>query len=262
MAEVFSKSRWIWLPAGAQKDQYAEFIDTIPHTDGAVFLRLSCDSDYALFINDQYVASGQYGDFEHYKIYDTLDITPFLRAGENQLKCIVYHCGAATSRYCPAKAGLIYEVVSDDKIIGFSGEKTRCRQSPFYQSGLCRFVSIQLGYTFAYNAAATGDAPFENAALVDKYCTFYPRPIPRTTLLPPMEMKGITRHSPTHYLIDLGEEAVGLPHLRFSTEREQKITVAWGEHIAGGGAGSLCHGWSAIPIYIYHRLGIAQKEDA
>ena len=23
------------------------------------------------------------------------------------------------------------------------------------------------------------------------------------------------------------------------------------------GAGSLCHGWSAIPIYFYHKLGVA-----
>ena len=24
-------------------------------------------------------------------------------------------------------------------------------------------------------------------------------------------------------------------------------------------AGSLCHGWSAVPIYVYHRLGIAKR---
>jgi hypothetical protein len=24
-------------------------------------------------------------------------------------------------------------------------------------------------------------------------------------------------------------------------------------------AGSLCHGWSAIPIYIYHKLGLAKN---
>jgi hypothetical protein len=23
-------------------------------------------------------------------------------------------------------------------------------------------------------------------------------------------------------------------------------------------AGSLCHGWSAVPVYIYHKLGIAK----
>ena len=25
-------------------------------------------------------------------------------------------------------------------------------------------------------------------------------------------------------------------------------------------AGSLCHGWSAIPIYYYHRLGIVKRK--
>ena len=24
------------------------------------------------------------------------------------------------------------------------------------------------------------------------------------------------------------------------------------------GAGSLCHGWSSVPIYFYHKLGIAK----
>jgi hypothetical protein len=28
---------------------------------------------------------------------------------------------------------------------------------------------------------------------------------------------------------------------------------------AFGKAGSLCHGWSAVPIYIFHRLGIAKS---
>ena len=38
-------------------------------------------------------------------------------------------------------------------------------------------------------------------------------------------------------------------------------TSAW-ETIKGaedfGGAGSLCHGWSAIPIYYYHKFGMVK----
>jgi hypothetical protein len=30
---------------------------------------------------------------------------------------------------------------------------------------------------------------------------------------------------------------------------------------AFGKAGSLCHGWSAVPVYIYHKLGIAKYSD-
>ena len=26
------------------------------------------------------------------------------------------------------------------------------------------------------------------------------------------------------------------------------------------GAGSLCHGWSSVPVYIYHRLGVAKSK--
>ena len=39
-------------------------------------------------------------------------------------------------------------------------------------------------------------------------------------------------------------------------------TSAW-ETIKGsadfGGAGSLCHGWSAIPVYYYHKFGMVKS---
>ena len=135
---IFEKSKWIWLPSGECDDQYAEFFDTVTYVGGPMSVRLSADSDYTLFVNGTYAASGQYGDFEHDKICDTIDITLFLRDGENSLTFLVYHCGTGTSRYAPAKAGLIYEIASASGIAGFSSETTQCRQSPFYQSGFCR----------------------------------------------------------------------------------------------------------------------------
>jgi hypothetical protein len=27
---------------------------------------------------------------------------------------------------------------------------------------------------------------------------------------------------------------------------------------AFGNAGSLCHGWSAVPVYVFHKLGVAK----
>jgi len=232
---IFEKSKWIWLPSGECDDQYAEFFDTVTYVGGPMSVRLSADSDYTLFVNGTYAASGQYGDFEHYKIYDTIDITPFLRDGENSLTFLVYHCGTGTSRYAPAKAGLIYEIASASGIAGFSSETTQCRQSPFYQSGFCVLVSTQLGYTFSYDANGDPDTPTVPAACVNKHCTFYPRPIKKSAVLPRKEPASVTRRSDTHYLIDLGGEVVGLPHLAFDTAAAQKITVAWGEHINDGG---------------------------
>lgn len=98
----FEKSKWIWLACGEGDDQYAEFFDTVEYNGGELLLRISCDSDYAVFLNGEYLASGQYGDFEHYKIYDEIDLTDRLKRGENSFKFLAYHTGVPTSRYRPA----------------------------------------------------------------------------------------------------------------------------------------------------------------
>ena len=89
--KAFEKSRWIWLADGEGCDQYAEFVDEVEYDGGDAVLRISCDSDYAVFINGSYVSSGQYGDFDHYKIYDEIDISSSLKKGKNDLKIIGYH---------------------------------------------------------------------------------------------------------------------------------------------------------------------------
>ncbi|MBP3348672.1 MAG: hypothetical protein J6L92_07950, partial [Clostridia bacterium] len=102
----FTKGKWIWTDHNECEDQYTEYIDTIGKADKQTTLYLSCDTDYTLFINDRYVASNQYGDFEHYKIYDTIDVTPYLTNDDNSIRIIVYYCGVNTSRYRKARAGL------------------------------------------------------------------------------------------------------------------------------------------------------------
>ena len=82
---VFEKSKWIWLQGGEDPDTYVEFYDRFEASGKETVIRLSCDSDYTLWINGRYVSSNQYGDFEHYKIYDSLDITPYLVQGENDI---------------------------------------------------------------------------------------------------------------------------------------------------------------------------------
>ena len=90
---MFEKSKWIWLAAGEHPDSYAEFYDSFEANGKQTVIRLSCDSDYTLWINGSYVSSNQYGDFEHYKIYDSLDITPYLTQGKNDIKILVHYWG-------------------------------------------------------------------------------------------------------------------------------------------------------------------------
>lgn len=233
MSTLFEKSRWIWADCENCEDQYTEYIDTVEATNEQTLLRLSCDTDYTLYINGSYVASNQYGDFEHYKIYDTVDVTSFLTQKSNTVKIIVYYCGVNTSRYRKGEAGLIYELISGDEILAYSDESTLSRVSPTYVSGQKRQVSPQLGFTFTYDATKDGEGGYLPSVCVNKTVTLYPRPIKKQQVLPRREIKSIQKNS-WGYLIDFGSEVVGLATLDFVSSCEQTVRVAYGESLDNG----------------------------
>ena len=144
----FQKSKWILADCEVCEDQYTEYIDELAGARETVLLHLSCDTDYTLYVNGRYVASNQYGDFEHYKIYDTVDVTPYLTKARNTVRILVYYCGVDTQRYRRGAAGLIYEFVSGERILAYSDVGTLSRVSPAYICGQKRFVSTQLGFSF------------------------------------------------------------------------------------------------------------------
>jgi hypothetical protein len=190
MEKAFENARWIWLDFGEDADLYAEFFDTVSYNGGDARLLISADSDYAVFLNGEYLASGQYGDFEHYKIYDEIDLTDRLMWGENSFKFLAYHTGVPTSRYRPAPAGLLYEITVNGTAAAFSHAGIPSRKSPNYKSGLCRFLSVQLGFTFEYDSTAE-ETPCAPAVEADKNCKLFPRPTKRHKILEKQGIKSL-----------------------------------------------------------------------
>ena len=85
----FKKAAWIWIDSQNEVDCYGEFYTSFYWNGNDTACRISCDGDYSLFINESYVASWQYSDYEHYKIYDTVDITPYLQKGTNHFAVLL-----------------------------------------------------------------------------------------------------------------------------------------------------------------------------
>lgn len=237
---VFEKSKWIWIKDGGSNDEYGEFFDTFEYTGGEAVCRISVDGDYTLWINGKYVDANQFGDFEHYKIYDTVDIAKYLTEGLNKISVLVWHFGNSSMRYRPATAGLIYEVVSDGKVLCASDEKTLSGKSKAYQNGRCKNITGQLGLGFAYDANNDDGAVFtgyglDESVAVNKNCTFFSRVGEKMKLGNENPMAWVKDYDGKHYLIDLGAEVVGVPVLRFESEEKQNVLFTWGEHIIDGG---------------------------
>jgi len=229
---VFSEAAWIWYTETAVPDTYGDFVDRFYYRQGKVLCRVSCDGDYTLFVNGHYASSNQYGDFEHAKSYDTVDLTPYLSEGENTVLFTVWHVVIASSRYRPAAAGLLYEIERDGALLCGSGENTLCRENPYYKGNYRKIITAQLGQSFLYDATAA-ETPFYPAIPVKKKCTLLPRPVSKSSV-GEAAVGTVLKAEKTCFLVDLGEERVGLPILHLVTDQPQKITVCWGERLDGG----------------------------
>lgn len=240
--EIFATAKWIWFEEKNSVDSYGEFVGEFPFGGDDTYCRISCDSDYALYVNGEFVDSNQYADFERYKIYDTLNLTPYLKKGKNRIAIVVWYFGESSQKYSKASAGLIFSVYTKHQTLLVSNDEILARKSKAYHSGRKQRISAQLGFSFFYDASQEDDwqkvggstNDFKPAVICEKTVVFYSRPNKKLRLLHEKRVKRMRKnHDNRTLLIDLGEETVGLPVLRFYSPNEQVVQMLFGERLIG-----------------------------
>ena len=234
------RSKWIWKSGFEGLDLYCDFYDSFDYLGGKVKVKISADSNYALYINGRLAESGQYADYPHYKIYDDFDITQFCRRGINHVAITVWYYGKATLCYYPGNAALRYEIENDGRLLCYSDESTLCRESREYESRRCRQISTQMGYGFHYDL--TGDdgwrqgrlEGFESAEIVEQELPLFHRPVKKLLLGERVKCESLKSENGTHFLLDLGREEVGYLTLKLKSGKKQKLLITYGEHIFDG----------------------------
>ena len=181
MKEIFSKSRWIWL-SESKVNQYADFFTEFFCMSDRVILRISADTNYALYINGRFIYSGQYPDYPNYKIYDEIPIGEYCCIGKNILAILGWSAGEDSSTYRKEQAGVLFEIVCGETILAYSGEHIFVREDRCYRSGDVEKISPQIGFSFLYDATREdhwingGGEGFSYSLVVQKNCKMYPRP--------------------------------------------------------------------------------------
>jgi hypothetical protein len=222
MDSYFKKASWIWISEDDKPDEYGEFSGEVNYSGKKTLCRISCDGDYTLYVNGSFVESNQYGDFEHYKVFDEIDITKHLHKGSNEIRILVWHFGVDSQRYICNKAGVIFEIYAAGEILLASGNNVMCRRNVAYLNGYCKKITGQLGLSFLYNATKENVGEFYPSVIVKKVCNFYPRPTKKLVVSSRAKSKVLIARG-NYYLVDLGEETVGLPSIDFVSEKEQTI---------------------------------------
>ncbi|MBQ8606051.1 MAG: family 78 glycoside hydrolase catalytic domain [Clostridia bacterium] len=231
---MFEKSEWIWQNSFPRNDEYADFYCEFEFENTAI-LNISCDSNYAAFMDGELVAFGQYADFPHDKIYDSVDISNHCKEGKNRLDITVWYYGIETTAvYCKGSAALIFEI-TDKKgnILAKSGRDTLSRLSPYYKSHYEKSITPQLGYSFLYDATKNEVEYFESVTVLQSL-PLRIRPNKKLVLVNVQKGEFVKKTEEGGYLFDIGKEAVGFISLDIESEQDALITIAYGEHIADG----------------------------
>ena len=233
-------SKWIWKDGFEGFDLYCDFYDSFDYDGGKASLKVSADTNYALYINGVFLESGQYADYPHYKIYDELDITEYCKKGTNHIAITVWYHGKATLCYYPGKPSLRYELCTHGKTVAVSDESTLCRVSREYESGLCKLITTQMGYSFHCDLTENDGwrdgalEGFERASVVEQELPISKRPIKKLLFGEPSDTKLIKSENNTHFLYDIGREEVGYLTIKLKSSKKQKLLITYGEHILDG----------------------------
>lgn len=155
-----SGARWLWpasLDDGA--NQYVEFRQSFQSTSAlkTAELVITCDSEYAVWLNGEFLDCGQFPDVPPERTCDLVEIAGKIRKGRNELRIEVYYQGVASFQYIKSDPGVAFAVLGGS-IDAVSGSKTKWRVSPnFRQGDSVARISSQLSFTYEYDARNDGD---------------------------------------------------------------------------------------------------------
>lgn len=149
------QGRWIWTEGEpAPRNSYTYFrkklkLDGNPKEPQIL---ITADSRYQLFVNGKFVGRGPVRSDRRWLYYDTWNLEPHLKKGDNVLAVLVHHFGESTFQYMQGRGGLLADVFAfAGKPLGHTDSTWRALRSPAWSSEGPR-MSIQLGFNEVYDA--------------------------------------------------------------------------------------------------------------
>lgn len=194
---IFENASWIWTK-NICVNQYICFRKEFESSDvsDAKTLFISADSDFTVCINEHPVGTGQFSDWPDKKTWSAFDISSFLCPGKNIISVLAYWRGEDFFTYQTGTPGIIVrmgDVVTD--------KTWRCLEHPAFQSGPIDKITMQLGFTFCYDARKETSwqkkdfdfSSWESAVEVQRSLPVAQRPVAPLKVLPPVGAKIVNQ---------------------------------------------------------------------
>ena len=191
----FDSAKWIFVAQpGEAHDRYYDYKAAFTvKNEAKTVMYISAHSNYALWINGVFVDCGQLPDYESRQFYDTLDITKFVKSGENNLEITQYVAGRAFSTGRPAIPAVIFAVEAEGERV-LSSDESILSGCNFRYASLKEDISGQCGYNCAYDANGP-ETIFTPSVAVDKPKNLIARTIEKVKLgdmlIPTLQNQGL-----------------------------------------------------------------------
>lgn len=230
-----ANGKWIWLPS-AEADSYAEFMLPVRcRAGGRITLAVSSEGHFAAYIDGRLVLFSQSGAYPDRPLYDERAVSRYLADGEeHELRILAWHPGVDSSCYIDGAPGLWFELRRNGSPIAASGEAVLCRKNTAYKNGYKKSITVQLGISFYYDSTVEQRAAWERAVPAEARVQPKRRAVSPLRLLPLRTAAACIKTDRDTLLFDLGEERVGFLSLDLVSEKEQLLTVSYGEHLVEG----------------------------
>lgn len=228
---VLNGAKWIWIHDNAKAEEYVSFEKAFFCGGGGYSNLFICaETNYIVYINGVRVGFGQFPNYRQEKYYDKLNITPFIRKGENTLRITVRYEGIHSFTRIDDGAGLIFGIEENGKAIAVSDKNTLACFDSRYAMHNPRKINFALGYACDMASADPGEAK-QPCAVQTRKCKLLPRPVKLPELTDTYEARLCDKEK---NIYDIGIEVAGYAYLKVRCARACTVTLAWGEHLADG----------------------------
>ena len=113
LSDTALEANWIWRDCPETRPYNDTIIARkhfeLPAVEKAV-IRISADTEYRLFVNDQWANDGPCRSWPNHYQYDEIDTKPYLKTGKNEIRVIAKFFGTGTFHQVPQEPGLLVQL--------------------------------------------------------------------------------------------------------------------------------------------------------
>ncbi len=205
--------------------QSAFAVDTVP---SQLTVQIAAESWYRLWCNGQEVASGPARGSKNVSYYDTLDLTPFLQVGENQLQVLAGTANIPTFKIAPLRPALWVELEGKELSWQVAVDTGFDRNSNTFNfhTGFCEWRDLRVQ-----------DFDWQTPEFFTLDKTLLPRDcaLLKVSSHAPVEaLFPISLQAGEHFIFDFNRAIVGGAQLEVTAQDGTQIETGYGEYLVDG----------------------------